>query len=66
MIANATQRGSTVYVYDEKGSVITTIPSSTKPNEGLQGFTSSSVSVRRGSTIYIYNEKGTVQFTTPA
>lgn len=66
MIASAVQRGSTVYLYNEKGSVLTTVPSSTKPSEGLLGFTSSTVSVRRGSTVYTYNEKGSVQFTAPA
>lgn len=66
MIGSAIQRGSTVYVYNEKGSVLSTIPSSSKPGEGLTGFTSSTVSVRRGSTVYTYNERGSVQFTAPA
>lgn len=66
MIGSAIQRGSTVYVYNEKGNVLTTISSSSKPGEGLMGFTSSTVSVRRGSTVYTYNERGSVQFTSPA
>lgn len=52
MIATAIQRGSTVYVYNEKGSVILT-----KMGD-LHGYTSSTVSVKKGTTIYTYDEKG--------
>jgi len=61
-IANAVQRGTTVYIYDEKGRQIGTVPA----GDGLHGFTSGSVSIRRGSTIYIYDEKGRQTGTTPA
>ena len=30
----------------------------TGPNDGLKGYTSSTVSVRRGSQIYVYDNKG--------
>ncbi len=53
-IANAIQKGSVVYIYDEKGRQLGTVTA----GDGLQGFTSGSVSVRRGPTIYIYDEKG--------
>jgi len=53
-IANAVQKGSTVYIYDEKGRPL----GSVSAGDGLYGFTSGSVSIRRGSTIYIYDEKG--------
>jgi len=54
MISTAVQRGGWVYVYDEKGSQIATIDAA----DGLQGYTSNSVSVKRGGWIYIYDERG--------
>jgi hypothetical protein len=53
-IANAIQKGSTVYMYDEKGHQIGQVSA----GDGIHGFTSSSVSIRRGATIFIYDEKG--------
>jgi hypothetical protein len=61
-IANAVQKGSTVYIYDEKGNQIGSISA----GDGLHGFTSGSVSIRRGSTIYIYDERGTQTGSTSA
>ncbi len=57
MIGSAQQKGSTVYVYDERGYTICT-----KFGE-LVGFTASTFTVRNGSTLYTYNEKGMTQFT---
>ena len=65
-IANAVQRGSTVYVYNEKNQQIFTQPAGSGPNDGLKGYTGSSVNIQRGSTIYTYNEKGQQTGTTPA
>ena len=62
-IANAVQRGPTVYVYDTNGRVLTMMPAD--PG-GLHGFTGSTVSVRRGNTIYTYNERGIVISVAPA
>jgi hypothetical protein len=61
-IGSAVQRGSWVYVYDEKGRQLTTVAA----GEGLQGFTGSSVSVRRGAWIYTFDEKGRQIATVPA
>jgi hypothetical protein len=57
-IATAIKRGSFVYVYDEKGRQILTISAGSKPEDGLTGYTSTTVSVRRGGFIYTYNDKG--------
>lgn len=57
-IATAIQRGSTAYVYDEKNHQIFSVTAGSGSKDGLQGYTSNTVSVRRGSTIYTYNEKG--------
>ncbi len=57
-IANAVQRGSTVYVYNEKNQQIFTQSAGSGKDDGLKGYTGSSVNIRRGSTIYTYNEKG--------
>jgi hypothetical protein len=57
-IGSVVQRGSTIYIYDEKGRSLTAVSAGGKPPDGLVGYTSTTVSVRRGSTIYMYNEKG--------
>jgi hypothetical protein len=53
-IGSAVQRGALilVYVYDEKGRRLTSLLAGKEPKDGLQGYTSSTVSVRRGSLIY--------------
>jgi hypothetical protein len=65
-IGNAVQRGSSVFIYDEKNRQITSIPAGTGPDDGLKGYTSSRVNVRRGSTIFSYDEKGRQVGSTPA
>jgi hypothetical protein len=57
-IGNVVLRGSTIYVYDEKGRQLAALSAGTGPRDGLQGYTSSTVNVRRGSTIYTYDERG--------
>lgn len=57
-IGNGIQRGSIVYVYNEKNQPIFTQPAGSGPNDGLKGYTNSTVNIRRGSFIYTYNEKG--------
>jgi hypothetical protein len=57
-IATAVKRGSFVYVYDEKGRQILSISAGNKPEDGLTGYTSTTVSVRRGGFVYTYDEKG--------
>ena len=61
-IGSAVQRGSFVYVYDEKGRQLASVPA----GEGLQGYTGSTVSVRRGAFIHTYDERGRQVSTTPA
>ena len=51
MIAMAIQRGSYVYVYDDKNRQITY-------RQGkLVGFTSTSFSIQRDSCIFVYDDK---------
>jgi len=57
-IGNAVQRGGMVYVYNEKNSQIACLPAGSGPNDGLKGYTGSSVNIQRGRIIYTYNEKG--------
>jgi hypothetical protein len=57
-IGNVVQRGSLVYVYDERGRQISTIMAGSGPSDGLTGYTSSTVNVRRGSVIYSYDTHG--------
>lgn len=65
-IANVVQRGTIIYVYNEKNHQIFTLPAGSGPNDGLKGYTSGSVNVRRGSIIYTYNDKGRQTGTTSA
>lgn len=65
-IGNAVQRGMTVYVYNEKGHQICTIPVNSSSDVGLKGYTGSTVSVQRGNIIYTYDEKGKQISTIPA
>ena len=65
-IGNAVQRGSFVYVYDEKGRQLCTVSAGSGPDDGLKGYTSSTVNVRRGAFIYTYDEKGRQKSTTSA
>lgn len=59
-IGNAVQRGSQIYVYDEKGRQLF-IQSGT-----LHGFTSGTVVVRSGNMLRTYNERGSQTATTSA
>lgn len=51
-IGTAVQRGSWVYVYDDKNRQTASIPGE------LHGFTGTSVSVKRGNWIYVFDEHG--------
>lgn len=57
-IASAVQRGSWVYAYDERGRQLAMVPAGTGPEDGLKGYTATTVSVRRGSWIYVHDERG--------
>ncbi len=57
-IGNAVQRGSFVYVYDEKGRQLSALSAGGGPADGLKGYTGSTVSIRRGAFIYTYDERG--------
>lgn len=65
-IANAVQRGSTVYVYNERNQLTFTQSAGSGRNDGLKGYTGGSVNIQRGSTVYTYNEKGQLTGTTSA
>jgi hypothetical protein len=58
-VGNAVQRGDYVYVYDEKGTQIAVILAGHGPQDGLKGYTSSTVNVRKGDYVYTYDEHGT-------
>lgn len=57
-IVTAVQRGSQVYVYGPNQRQLCAVFAGNGPDDGLKGFTSTSVSVRRGNMIYVYNAKG--------
>lgn len=57
-IVTAVQRGSQVYVYGPNQRQLCAVFAGNGPDDGLKGFTSSTVSVRRGSNIYVYDAQG--------
>ena len=65
-IASAIERGSLVFVYDERGLMLYSKPKGSGPTDGLLGFTSSSVTVRSGSTVFTYGPTGQIIYTKPA
>jgi hypothetical protein len=58
MIGSATERGSNILVFDEHGRTLFSKNRGNGPNDGLIGFTGSTVTVRFGSIIYTYGEDG--------
>lgn len=62
MISVATQDGSWIKLYDENGSYKASVPA----NDGLVGFTATTVSVKDGSWIKIYDENGSYKNSVPA
>ena len=58
MIGSALERGSLIVVYDEKGMSLFSKAKGSGPQDGLLGFTGSTVTVRFGSLIHTYGEHG--------
>jgi hypothetical protein len=57
-IGNAVERDQFVYVYDEKGYQPSTLFAGNGLEDGLKGYTSTTVNVRLGAVIYTYNAEG--------
>jgi hypothetical protein len=57
-IGNAVQRDPFIYIYNEQGQQTAALSMGSEPNDGLCGYTSSSVNVRKGPFIYSYDENG--------
>jgi len=57
-IANVIQRGTVIYVYNEKGQTLFTKTVGSEPTDGVKGYTSSFVNIQRGRVIYTHNEMG--------
>ena len=58
MIGSAIERGSLICAFDEHGMTLFSKAKGSGPNDGLLGFSGSTVTVRFGSIIYTYDEKG--------
>ncbi len=58
-IATVLERSGVLYVYDEQGRQLCSLRGGSRPGDGLQGHTATTVSVRRAGVIYIYDERGT-------
>ena len=66
MIGSVIERGSQVFVYNEFGHLLYSKPKGSGPQDGLLGFTNSTVTVQSGSTTLTYGENGQVLFGKPA
>ncbi len=62
-IGTVVEKGSNVIVYDEKGRTIFTKSRGSKTEDGLKGYTATTVSIRHGSSIITYDDKGRTLFT---
>jgi len=58
VIANVVQRGLFIYVYDEKSRQLCSITAGHGPNDGLKGYSPSTVKVKRAYWTITHNEKG--------
>jgi hypothetical protein len=58
MIGSALERGSLIVVFDEHGRTLFSKARGSGPNDGLLGFTGSTVTARFGSVVYTYGENG--------
>ena len=56
-IGSAVERGAQIFVYDENGLMLFAKPKGSGPQDGLLGFTGSTVIARYGAIIY-YDERG--------
>jgi hypothetical protein len=61
-VATAVERGAYINVYDERGSLICSVPA----HNGLVGYTSSTVSVRQGAYVLVFNDRGQQISSAPA
>jgi hypothetical protein len=57
-IGSAIERGSLIYVFDEHGRTLFAKAKGNGADDGLLGFSGSSVTARFGSVIYTYDEHG--------
>ena len=61
-IGSASERGSLICVYDERGITLFQKARGSGPKDGLLGFRGSTVTVRFGSMIYTHGERGETVF----
>lgn len=62
-IGSVVQRGRTIYVYDERGRVLFTRDAGGGPDDGLQGYTSETVTIRKNRTLYVLDPRGRILYT---
>ena len=65
-VASAVQRGRHVHLYDESGRQLAAIPAGDADEDGLKGYTASTVTIRRGAYMHTYDTKGRQLSATPA
>ena len=56
--ASAVQRGSHVYLYDDRGRQIGMLLAGDGDEDGLKGYTAHTVTIRRGMRVFTYDQTG--------
>ena len=63
-IGSAIQKGKMVYVYDEAGRILySKVVTTSRPRDGLKGYTGSTITIQSGGMLMTYDEKGSTKFT---
>jgi hypothetical protein len=65
-IATVVQRGNLIQALNEKGQTLFIRPAGSGPNDGLKGYTSTTVTIQIGTIVYTINERGHTLFVTSA
>jgi hypothetical protein len=63
-IAYAVQRGTLIQVYDERGQTLFTRGVGSGPNNGLKGYTNTTVTIQAGNVIQTIDDRGRTLFVT--
>ena len=58
VIGSAVERGSVIYVYNDKGRVLFSKPKGPQRGDGLKGYTGTTLNIQRGDVIYPTTRRG--------
>ena len=65
-IATVVQRGNMIQALNERGQTLFIRPVGSGTNDGLKGYTSTTVTIQTGTIVYTLDERGRTLFVTSA